>query len=309
MSFKSSRLLAGLLALVLASVAVAQETRKIETKQGTIELKGQPQRVVTLDEIALDVLLAVGMEPAGTLATRGGTDMAPYLQAHLGKSVPLVGTVREPSLEAILRLRPDLILAPADLPDTLYQKLSRIAPVIQPASSQWSGDWRSNLRLYAAALDKSEQLEAELSALEQDVEQLHAQLDGQSQTVSVVRWNPQGPIAMSSQLFAGQLLTQLGLDSTELARQLMDRPHSDTLSLENLPLVDADWLVLASLNADGKKAMDEAMAQPVFQRLKAVQNGHVKVVDGQVWSSGAGPLAARVLLDDLKHMLGNDSAN
>ncbi|TDQ39604.1 ABC transporter substrate-binding protein [Thiopseudomonas denitrificans] len=187
---KPGRLITGLLALVLISAAVAQETRKIETKQGTIELKGQPQRVVTLDEIALDVLL-----------------------------------------------------------------------------------------------------------------------DGQSQTVSVVRWNPQGPIAMSSQLFAGQLLTQLGLDSTELARQLVDRPHSDTLSLENLPLVDADWLVLASLNADGKKSMDEAMAQPVFQRLKAVQNGHVKVVDGQVWSSGAGPLAARVLLDDLKHMLGNDSAN
>lgn len=132
---KPGRLITGLLALVLISAAVAQETRKIETKQGTIELKGQPQRVVTLDEIALDVLLTVGMEPAGTLATRGGTDMAPYLQAHLGKQVQLVGTVREPSLEAILRLRPDLILAPADLPDTLYQKLSRIAPVIQPAAS------------------------------------------------------------------------------------------------------------------------------------------------------------------------------
>src|SRR5699024_11426474 len=79
------------------------------------------------------------------------------------------------------------------------------------------------------------------------------------------------------------------LNTIALAEELGNRPHSDTLSLENLAQVDADWLLLASLTADGEQALVEAQKQPVFKRLHAVQNDRVKVVDGQVWSSGYGP--------------------
>src|SRR5699024_11694980 len=91
-------------------------------------------------------------------------------------------------------------------------------------------------------------------------------------SVAVVRWNPQGPVLMSGQLFTGQLIRAAGFATLPLADELTQRPHSDTLSLENLAQIDADWLLLASLNDDGQKALINAQEQAAFRRLEAVQN-------------------------------------
>lgn len=276
-------------------------THAVETANGLIKIPDHVQRVITLDETALDVALSVGIEPIGTLATRGGTGVAPYLQEHLQGEIALLGSVREPNLEAILRSKPDLILAPVTLSKMLYQKLSKIAPTIQPQGSAVSGDWQSLSRTYAAALNKTAALEEKLKSIDQQLNAYRKQTSPPLH-VSIVRWNPQGPIVMSSQLFAGQMLTQAGFKSIALAEILGEKPHSDTLSLENLAQADGDWLLLATLNEDGAQALAQAKQQPAFLRLSAVKNNQVLAVDGQVWSSGSGPLAANIVLQDLKRI-------
>ena len=289
-----------LAALSLGSV-YAQEVRTLDTVKGQVELKGQPERVVVLDEGALDVALSAGVTPVATLAIRGGTGIADYLQDYVEQPIEIVGTVREPNLESIFKLRPDLILAPATLPDTLYKKLVRIAPTVVPPENNVYEDWTKTARLYAQALDKEAELDTQLEQLDTQFDELKSKWQ-QPYTVSVVRWNPQGPILMSGQLFTGQLLKKAGLQTLELADSFTSRPHSDTLSLENLIQVDADWLLLASINADGKKALEDTQKQPAFKQLKAVQNDKVQIVDGQIWSSSYGPLAAKVILNDLEKL-------
>lgn len=275
--------------------AHAQEVRHLETAFGTVTVSGQPERVVVLDEGALDTALSVGVQPVAALASRGGTDVAQYLQGYLTSPINIVGTVREPNLEAIFRLKPDLILASSETNEALYNKLSRMAPTIVPDRRNTFTDWKATVRLFARALGKEKEVEERLAELDTRLEALR---EGQTnpQTVSVIRWNPQGPVLMSGQLFTGQLIRAAGFDTLPLANDLGNRPHSDTLSLENLVQIDADWLFLASLTADGEKALNEAQKQPAFQRLEAVQNNQVKVVDGQIWSSGYGPLAAEVII-------------
>jgi iron complex transport system substrate-binding protein len=75
------------------------------------------------------------------------------------------------------------------------------------------------------------------------------------------------------------------------------------LSLENLSKIDADWLFVATLNPQGQETLDAARKQPAFERLGAVRNQHVFTVDGQVWTSGTGLLAAGVVLDDIEATL------
>src|SRR5690606_19543164 len=123
------------------------------------------------------------------------------------------------------------------------------------------------------------------------------------QTYSVVRWMPQGPMAMSEKLIAGQILTALGLKSTDVAASLGERPHSDILSLENLAGVDADWMFIATLNEQGDATLAAAQKQPAFNRLKAVRNDRAFPADGHVWSSATGALAAERILDDVERIL------
>lgn len=294
------RSLTGLIIATLLSCTQLQAAeRTVDGVYGPVDVDGSPQRVVALGENALDAALSLGVQPVGALASRGGTDIPEYLKDKTGK-ITLVGTVREPNLEAVLALQPDLILASAELPKAQYDRLSLIAPTIVPKGGSFQ-DWRKVLAVYAKALDKEDQSEQRVAEIEERMVSMRERLSG-SPKVSVIRWNPQGPFIMSSQLFVGQLLNTIGFKPNELSTQT-SKPHTDILSLENLSKADADWIFLATLNADGRKALEEAKRQPAFNRLTAVQNEHVITVDGQVWSSSSGYMAAQHVLDDVEKVL------
>ena len=278
--------------------AIASTT--LDTAFGPVTVHDHPQRVVSLGDNSLDAALTLGTKPVAALASRGGSDIPDYLKSVSG-TLPLVGNVRAVNLEAVLAQRPDLILAGPDLTQEQFAKLSLIAPTVVPQGNALS-DWRETLRAYAQALGKPSQAEQKVEQLDKRIAALRERLPT-GLTLSVIRWNPQGPIMMSSHLFAGQLLDKLGIRANSLAAQQTARPHTDTLSLENLSKADADWIFLATLNADGKRALAEARQQPAFIRLKASQANHLASVDGQIWSSSSGYLAAQQVLNDVEKTL------
>ena len=285
----------------LPSLAQAQQ-RTLETAYGPVTVKDEIQRVITLDEGALDTVLALGMQPVGSVAARGGNELPKYLQKH-ASGVPIVGVTREPNLEAIFSQRPDLILASPGLEKRVYDVLSKMAPTIVPSTPS-TAPWAERNALYVSALGKEAEMEQLVAEVEKRIESLRSRIEP-GQTFSVVRWMPQGPMAMSSKLITGQLLTALGLEGTKLANNLGERPHSDILSLENLGSVDADWMFLATLNEQGDATLATASQQPAFTRLNAARNDQAVPVDGQVWSSGTGVLAAERILDDIERIILN----
>lgn len=285
-------------ASLFSAPSFAQET--LDTAFGPVTVKAGPQRVVTLDEGALDTTLALGVQPVGSVAARGGNQLPDYLQAH-AQNVAIVGATREPNLEAILAQRPDLILAPPGLEKRVYDVLSKMAPTIVPAVSS-TGPWKERNSLYVEALGKKAEMAQRLEQVDARIAALRSRIEP-GQSFSIVRWNPQGPLAMSSKLITGQILMALGMQPTALADGLGERPHSDILSLENLGKVDADWMFIATLNQQGEATLAAARQQPAFTRLGAVRNDRSVVVDGQVWSSGTGVLAAERILDDIERLL------
>lgn len=287
-------------ATLLFNLPLQASERTLDSANGPLTLSGTPQRVVALGDSALDAALSLGVQPVGTLASRGGNDVPDYLKAKAG-AITLVGSVREPNLEAILRLQPDLVLASSELPPELYAKLSLMAPTVVPKGNSFE-DWRITYATYAQALDKAQQGQQRIAEIDARSAALRQRLP-QGQAISVVRWNPQGPVIMSSHLFVGQLLADLGLRPNALAAAQEKKPHSDVLSLENLSRINADWIFLATLNPDGRKALDDARKQPAFTRLKAVSEDQVMTVDGQIWSSSSGYLAAQQVLDDVEKAL------
>lgn len=298
----------GIVGLMLSGLwGGAAQARTLDTAFGDVEVTGTPERVVTLYEGALDASLAAGVTPLGAVTTRGGDNVAEYLEAHLGDERPaIMGVVREINIEAVLEQRPDLILAPARLTEEQYQLLSRIAPTVVPPTQPIAPDnWKDEARLYGNALNRQDAIEDAISAVDQRAAELASALDaaGVGGTAFVVRWMPGGPMVMSKNLFAAGLLDQVGL-TVEDAGLVGERGvHSDVLSLENLSRVDGDWLFLATLNKDGREALEAAKQSSAFTRLDVVQRDQVVPVNGQLWSSANGPLAAQAILDDIEAAL------
>lgn len=287
------------------STAFADVT--VSTKYGEVTVKDNATQIVTLAESALDVMSAIDVEVAGSVATRGSETVSRYLEDKQA-GIQIVGTARETNIEAVIGLRPDVILASSSLPKAQYDVLSKIAPTIVPdTTSTTPGSWKTDARLYGKAISQSEAIEQALKAVDDRAanikEKVDASIPKDQRTAFIARWMPQGAIVMSKDLFVGSLLNQVGFKADDADLLKPGRPHSSPLSLENLSAIDGDWLFLATLNDDGKEALDAAKKSPAFARLDVVKSNHTATVDGQVWSSTSGPLAAHVILDDIEALL------
>ncbi|MGO2232988.1 ABC transporter substrate-binding protein [Marinomonas sp. UCMA 3892] len=296
-----------LYACITTSFSAFSEEHSVTTKYGEVKVNDDVKRIVTLSEDALDSAIALGVKPLGAIATRGGDSVAEYIQKR-ASGVNIVGTSRQNNLEAIAAQRPDLILASTNLPQDQYNILSKIAPTIVPLSPGMVSDsWITIAKVYAQALNKSEQMDDILNNIKDRENALKdvitAKLPKNERSATLARWMPQGPIVMSSQIFSTDVLAATGFIINDAGVIKEGRPHSSPLSLENLSKVDSDWLFLATLNTEGKDALEAAKTSPSFFRLKVVKKDKVITVNGQLWTSAAGPLAAHAILDDIKTMI------
>ncbi|WP_328187151.1 iron-siderophore ABC transporter substrate-binding protein [Marinobacter sp. OP 3.4] len=283
------------------------DTRTITTAFGDVEVDGRPETVVTLYEGALDSAIAVGAQPVGAVITRGGQNVANYIQEAAG-DIEIVGTPGETNLEAVIALQPDIILASAWTSEEQYRLLSRIAPTIVLDVPAYQDDtWKRELTLFARALGRENRAADVIARVEQRAAEVRAQVeaatDGGQRDTALVRWMPQGPLVMAEGLFSATVLASAGfeVDDADLVKE--GRPHSQPLSQENLSLMDHSWIFLATLNEDGREALAVAREAPAFQRLEANDTDQIVPVDGTLWTSASGPLAALAILDDIEAAL------
>lgn len=264
-----------------------------------------PERVVTVTDSDLDALLALGVEPVGITNGRGQTTPPRYLADLLPEDVTVAGDFFTPNLEILLGLEPDVILA-AGLsdPDVLAQ-LNAIAPTVN--TYVHGSDWRTHflsvadvMNMIPEANDFLAEYEARIAALQEELG------DAVNSEFIVARWAADGPQVMAPITFVSDVLFHLGMSSPEDIPELESgHAHSAPLSLEVLGVIDVDWAFIGTLQAEGDavEALNEALESPLFQALAVVQNDHVVVVDGSLWTSSGGPLASMMVLDTVEAAL------
>ncbi|WP_030611923.1 ABC transporter substrate-binding protein [Streptomyces fulvoviolaceus] len=280
-------------------------TRQITDAQGRkVEVPTAPKKVVTLSEPTLDAALALGVEPVGATSGRGQTGVSTYLADKASKA-EVVATVAEADMEKLAALQPDLIL----LDETTgakreLSKLQAIAPTV--VTAKLNEDWKKAFTATADALNQKSEGEKVLSDYEADVAATKEKLgDNAGAVVSVIRWQDGAPSVVGKGVgHVGSTLSALGV-SRPKDQQGASAGHSEPVSLEKLTTIDGDWLFFGTLGdrADGEKAYAEAKKVPNFSKLEAEKEGHVVVIQGSAWNSAGGPLAARIVLDDVTKAL------
>jgi iron complex transport system substrate-binding protein len=311
-SFPRPALKSSLLALlVLAATALAAcgssdpgpsedqgGTRTVTDARGTeVRVPAQPRRVVTLSEPTLDSAIALGLRPVAT--TNGRGDFPSYLAAQT-HGVPTVGLLGRPDVEHVAALQPDLILldATAGQDAAVTEELRDIAPTVDV--SKTGQDWRTAFAATAAVLNRVPEGAHLLAELDERVAEVRDGLGKNADAVvSVVHWDRTSPpSALLKGSVAGRVLEDLGLRRPPAQdRQGPGRPVP--VNLTNLRQIDGDWLFLAA----SREALRAARATPGFTRLRAVRDGHIVRGDGSAWTSAGGPLAERVIVNDVARAL------
>jgi len=279
----------------------------ITTQYGNVVISDQVERIVTVYDGGLDSAFALGFEPVGATATRGGDKVPSYIQER-AKNVPLVGGMQGINIEAVIAQRPDIILGPWYLPKEQYALLSRIAPTVVPAKKGIRPEaWIDELRFYAKALNREQKAEEIINQVNARITKLKALVEAKipenERGASLLRWMPQGAMVLTTEFFSNAILGQTGFKVTDAGLVKKGRPHSSVLSLESLSSIDNNWIFMATLNDEAKDALVAAQTSPAFARLNVVKQDHVIPVHGQLWTSSIGPIAANAILDDIQNVI------
>ncbi|MGW4411534.1 ABC transporter substrate-binding protein [Nonomuraea sp. NPDC004702] len=299
------RLLALLPVLALAACGTstgtedAGPTRTVKHAMGETKVPMTPKRVVVLDTDKLDTMVSLGMAPIGAAQAGENQTWPEYLGSALSATKP-VGTLQQPNIEAIMALKPDLILGSKFRQAAFYDKLSKIAPTV--FTEKVGVTWKENFLLDAEALGKKEQASGLLSAYERRAEALGGKFGKLS--VSIVRFMPTEIRMYGPESFSGIVVGDAGVQRPE-AQRLADQDDKrfGKLSQENIAKADGDAVFYSAYGEAAAKSQATVTGGPLWKNLAAVKAGHAHDVDDEIWMTGIGVTAAGKILDDLEKYL------
>ena len=243
-------------------------------------LPSKVDRIVVTGALeALEDLLVLGVKPVGVM-TIGGT--FPTIFAEITQGAQAIGDRMQPSLEGILKIRPDIILSSDKFPVATADQLKRIAPTIP--ISHFPIDGAANLRFLGEVTGRQEKAEEVLTKYSQHAAAAKVRLPESVKNKKVVAVRIRvGNIGIypANVFFNDILYGELGLIIPEEIKAVKVQ---EVISLERFSEMDPDYIFVqyeVSESPAQPQIMEELQRNPIWKSMKAVKNNNVfiNVVD------------------------------
>ncbi|AWB84431.1 ABC transporter substrate-binding protein [Corynebacterium liangguodongii] len=280
------------IALLLAALLGAATVTACSTTDGApapdaAAGKDDAPRIVALDWRYEEILEAIGVQPVGIVEI--GKSSAPATLKGKLDGITSVGQAKQPNLEVIQSLEPDLILASPTRHEAIMGQLGEIARTESYSDATYTD--------VLDAMDSiAEIVGGDAPAKAKDVRsRIEDKIDTAKQAVApgtraaLVGWSDDLLYTWIEQSFAGSLLTAAGYDYGYTGDKSAIESKTDVAELtgDKLPEMNLDVMYLYN-DIEGFKASPYA---------GVVDN--IVEVEQDTWSRSRGPLAAEAMLDQI----------
>lgn len=271
--------------------------RIIDSYQREITLKRRPARVVSVAPNITEIIFALGK--GGALV--GRTEYCDYPPEAL--KVACVGNVTDPSIETIVRLKPDLVIASTHFQKTVLEKLEdlgiKVAVFYGPAD--FDGVY-TTIRQVGKALGAREEAESIVAGMRRKINRIGALVRNapKPKVYYVVDFGPAGDFTAGKDTFIGKMITKAG------GINVAEDTRGWQYSLEKLVAKNPDLLICSRYHQT-KARLQQAVG---YRELPAVRAGKIFEIDSNLLDRQGPRLAegleelARILHPEL---LGNSS--
>lgn len=272
----------------------------------------EPQRIVVLDRLSFETLIALDVQPVGTYSGYIENFQIDFpIIAERVEGIANLGTLEALNIEALVNVNPDLIIGDVPRNGANYEELSTIAPTTL-YQFQHSGQWQDIAAFVADIVDSTAELERVTEQYEERLTALQETLGAAVTTeeISVVRIMPRNVRLYARDSFLGSVIAEAGLPrpvSQDLNdAELQEQQNSSTfynISDERIDLADGDVIFIwttgytPEIAADAEVRLADLRNDPLWGSLDAVQQERVFEVGGY-WI-GSSFIAAHAMLDDL----------
>ena len=274
----------------------------VTDERGTVHLKAPAKNIVSLEWGLTENLIALGVTPVGGADVKGYNNFNTI--APLAATTPDVGTRGEPSLDAIVSLRPDLVVTTTDLPENVIAQIAKQAPVLALRGSDGTdpiGYMRRTVKTLAQATGTQQRGEALLTDFDAKVAAGKAALakagkagapfamaDGwiDSGTVSLRMYTPAS--------FFGGVAAQLGLANQWTAGGDKDYglAQTDIEGLTKIKNKETAFVYVANKKDGGDAFVSALTGNAVWKQLPFVAQPNLHRLPDGIWMFGGPPSAA-----------------
>lgn len=308
-----------------ASSYISAQGTVIRHMRGEYCVSTTPLKIAVMDVQYADHLLALGVTPAGSvglgtvglgnvglkgLATERGVDTVvgmekseevlkfpQYIRERLNDTEYL-GTYEAPDLQAVARLKPDLIIC-TEMHDAHYEALSQMAPTLMFKRNE---SWQTILSLFGELIGKQAEAEHIITAYHRKTALLSEELAEVMTGKSVALIRPRESLVRvhtASHRTGAVLYRDLGLPAPLFVADTSDTAYH--IPVDRLSTVHANhYFVLSNeMMLNGVSTTE----QSVLGMLDTANQQHIYQVDAATWIGSYGPTGINSIVDQVARVL------
>lgn len=268
-----------------------------------VTFEKMPERIAVFDYGMLDTLDALGVE--GIMGVAQDSSLPDHLKKYESDDYTNIGTLKEPLLEDIAELSPDVIFI-SGRQSAYYEELKEIAPVVFVGTNQddyWN-TFLASVDIAAKMFDKEAEADEYLAKYDTALEEIKA-LAGKYDTSLVTMYNEGNLSGFGSKSRFGYIYEEYGFKP--VAEDIEASSHGSNFGFEAILEFDPQVLfVIDRTAAIGSQSNIKAdMENDILKQTEAYKNDRIVYLDGPLWYLGGGGLQSELakieeVLNELK---------
>ena len=261
------------------------ETVTVTHISGETEITKNPKKVVVFDYGILDALDALEVEVTGVVKS----SLPDYLKKYDADNYEAIGGLKEPDMEKIYEIQPDLIII-SGRQASYYEELSKIAPTINlgVVSEDYMGSFTENMNVLGQIFDKEKEVKNKLAEVEKSIKNLNEKATEMNVNGLITLANDGEFSVYGEGSRFGILHQEFGIKPVDTT--IEDSTHGVKSTFEYVVEKNPDYLFVVDRSAvtGGSVSAKELFENELVKKTDAYKNGNIVYLDSEVWYTAIG---------------------
>ncbi|SHM93938.1 siderophore ABC transporter substrate-binding protein [Gracilibacillus kekensis] len=258
-----------------------------------VEFTEKPENIVVFDYGFLDTLDALGVE--GIVGVANGNTLPDHLEKYNSDEYTNIGSLKEPLLEDIAALEPDVIFI-SGRQSAFYDQLKEITPNVVFIGTTQDDYWNSFLNsvdIAAKMFGKKAEADEYVAKFDKAIEEVET-LAGNYETSLVTMYNEGSLSGFATNSRFGYIYDVYGFQP--VTEDIEASSHGSNFGFEAILEFDPEVLFVIDRTAaiNGDSNIDTDMENDIIQKTTAYKNDQIVYLDGALWYLSGGGLQSEL---------------
>ena len=264
-------------------VSADGEKIKITHQLGETEVPKNPSRVIVFDSGIADALKTLDVEIIGLPKS----SLPSLLSKYEDGKYENVGSLKEPDMEKVYELKPDLIIMSGRL-ESYYEELNKIAPTIYLGvdNTDYLGSFKKNMETLGQIFGKEKEVKAQVAKVEEAIGKVNEKAEGVNALIALANDNAFSVYGEGSRF--GIIHKEFGIEAVD--KTIESSTHGQKASFEYILDKNPDYLFVIDRAAvtGGNTSAKEMFDNEIIKKTDAYKNGNIVYLDADVWYTISG---------------------